>query len=221
MSEIMKVVLEAREEKGKQACKKLRPAGYTPCVLYGPGYRESVPAKVKTSDIAKVAASGRWETTTMMLTLPDGAEEMSIMREIQKDPITDKILHIDFLQLVKGHRITVNVPVQLIGRDECPGVKLGGLIDHLYREIAMEVLPNQIPNSLEVDVSSLDLGDQVQVKDIAVPEGATVLADEDEVVVAIIIPRLVTEEDEAEAEEVAADDVELVGEAADEEEEGE
>ncbi|MGI6784722.1 MAG: 50S ribosomal protein L25 [Aminivibrio sp.] len=219
MSEILKVVLEAREEKGKQACKKLRPAGYTPCVLYGPGYRETVPGKVKTSAIAKVAASGRWETTTMMMTLPNGAEEMAIMREIQKDPITDKILHIDFLQLVKGHRITVNVPVELVGRDECAGVKLGGIIDHLYREISIEVLPSQIPNSIEVDVSALGLGEQIQVKDLPVPEGAQMLTSEDEVVVAVIIPRGVSEEEEAGEAGDAEVEVVAKGKAKDEGEE--
>ena len=219
MSEMLKVVLEAREEKGKQACRKLRPEGYTPCVLYGPGYRESVPGKVKTSSVAKVAASGRWETTTMMVTLPDGAEEMAIMREIQKDAITDKILHIDFLQLVKGHKITVNVPVELLGRDVCEGVKLGGIIDHLYREISMEVLPSQIPNSVEIDVSSLGLGENIQVKDLPVPEGATVLTDEEEVVVAVIIPRGVSEDEEEEAAEGAEVEVVAKGKAKDEEEE--
>lgn len=218
MSEMMKVVIEAREEKGKQSCRKLRPAGYTPCVLYGPGYRETVPGKVKTASVAKVAASGRWETTTMLVTLPGGAEEMAIMREVQKDPITDKILHIDFLQLVKGHKITVNVPVELVGRDVCEGVRLGGVIDHLHREISMEVLPSQIPNSVIVDVSSLGLGQHIQVKDIAIPEGATILDDGDEFVVSVIIPRSVSAAEGEEAAEQGEVEVVAKGKAKSEEE---
>ncbi len=217
MSEIMKVVLEAREGKGKEACSKLRPAGYVPCVVYGPEYRESVPAKVKVSDISKIAASGHWETQTMLLTLPGGKEEMGLMREVQKDTITGRILHIDFLQLVKGHKISVNVPVELVGRDSCAGVKLGGVIDHLLREISMEVLPGQIPDSVSVDVSSMKLGAQVHVKDIAVPEGAAVLSDPDEVVVAVIIPRGVAEGEEM-AEEQKEVEVVAKGKAKEEEE---
>ena len=217
MSENVKVVLEAREGKGKEACSKLRPAGYVPCVVYGPEYPESVPAKVKLSDIAKVAASGHWETRTMLLTLPGGKEEMAIMREVQKDILNGKILHVDFMQLVKGHKLTVNVPVELVGRDVCAGVKLGGVIDHLLREISMEVLPGQIPDSVAVDVSSMKLGAQVHVKDIAVPEGASVLSDPDEVVVAVIIPRGVAEGEEM-AEEQKEVEVVAKGKAKEEEE---
>ncbi|MDK2958981.1 MAG: large subunit ribosomal protein [Synergistaceae bacterium] len=208
MSEIVKVVLEAREGKGKEACSKLRPAGYVPCVVYGPDYPESVAAKVKLSDISKVAASGHWETQTMLLTLPGGKEEMGIMREVQKDILNGKILHVDFMQLVQGHKITVNVPVELIGRDVCAGVKLGGVIDHLLHEISMEVLPGQIPDSVAVDVSSMKLGAQVHVKDIAVPQGASVLSDPDEVVVTVMIPRGISEAEETGEEQK---EVEVVG----------
>jgi len=176
-----------------------------------------VPAKVKVSDISKIAASGHWETQTMLLTLPGGKEEMGLMREVQKDTITGRILHIDFLQLVKGHKISVNVPVELVGRDACAGVKLGGVIDHLLREISMEVLPGQIPDSVAVDVSSMKLGAQVHVKDIAVPEGAAVLSDPDEVVVAVIIPRGVAEGEET-AEEQKEVEVVAKGKAKEEEE---
>ena len=207
MSEMMKVVLESREEKGKGACKKLRPAGYTPCVFYGPQYPEAVRAKVKTAQIAKVVQSGRWETHAMTLSLPGGKEEMGLMREVQKDSITDKILHIDFLQLVKGHKITVNVPVELEGRDVCIGAKQGGVIDLLLREIPVEVLPSQIPSSFVVDVSNMDLGDLTLVKDIPLSDGIDLLVDPDEVVVSVVVPRIVVEE---EAEEEEEQEVEVV-----------
>lgn len=209
MSEMVQVVLEARAEKGKEACKKMRPA-YTPCVVYGPDYRESVPAKVKTSDIAKIANSGYWETQTLNLTIPGGKQEMCLMREVQKDHLTGRILHIDFLQLVKGHKLTVNVPVELKGRDECKGVKLGGVIDMLLREVAVEVIPSQIPDSFHVDVSSLGLGSQFHVRDLTLPEGVEVLADPDEVIVAVVVPRGVSEEEEAEAAAAEEKEVEVV-----------
>jgi large subunit ribosomal protein L25 len=153
----------------------------------------------------------------MLLTLPGGKEEMAIMREVQKDILNGKILHVDFMQLVKGHKLTVNVPVELVGRDVCAGVKLGGVIDHLLREISMEVLPGQIPDSVAVDVSSMKLGAMVHVKDIAVPEGASVLSDPDEVVVAVMIPRGVSEAEET-AEEQKEVEVVAKGKAKSEEE---
>lgn len=208
MSEMVNIVLEAREEKGKEACKKMRPSGFIPCVVYGPEYRESVVARVKASDITKIANSGHWETQAVNVVLPGGKEEMCLMREVQKDTLNGKILHVDFLQLVKGHKITVNVPVELKGRDVCTGVKMGGIIDHLLRELQMEVLPGQIPNSVTVDLSSLGIGVQVHVKNIDVPTGASILTDPNEVVVAIILPRggvesEVGEEEQKEVEIVA------------------
>lgn len=218
MSEMVKIVLEPREEKGKEASRKVRSSGYIPCVVYGPDYIDSLPGKVKAAEIGRVIATSRWETQTIQVTFPGGKDEMCLMREVQKDFLNGKVLHIDFVQLVKGHRINVNIPVQLIGRDECPGVKLGGVIDHVLREISMEVLPGQIPESIVVDVSRLGLGDQIQVQDLPVPAEAEVLAEPDEVVVVVMIPRGVEEEETAETE---VKEVEVVGKgkAKDEEEE--
>ena len=219
MSEMVKIVLEPREEKGKEASRRVRNAGYIPCVVYGPDYIESLPGKVKAAEIKKILVSSRWETLALQVTFPGGKDEMCLMREVQKDILNGDILHIDFVQLVKGHRINVDIPVVLTGRDECPGVKLGGVIDHLLREISMEVLPGQIPESIVVDVSRLGLGDQIQVQDLPVPEEAEVLADPEEVVVSVMIPRGVEEdEDEGEGEDM---EVEVVGKgkAKDEEDE--
>ena len=219
MSEMVKIVLEPREEKGKQESRKIRNSGYIPCVVYGPEYIESLPGKVGASRINKILAASRWETLTLQVTFPSGKEEMCLMREVQKDILNGKILHIDFVQLVKGHRINVNIPVELIGRDECPGVKLGGVIDHVLREISMEVLPGQIPESIVVDVSTLGLGEQIQVQDLPVPAEAEVLAEPDEVVVAVMIPRGVEEEEEESETEEKEVEVVAKGKAKDEEEE--
>ncbi len=221
MSEMVKIVLEPREEKGKQASIKVRNSGYIPCVVYGPDYIESLPGKVKAVEINRILAAARWETLALQVAFPGGKDEMCLMREVQRDILNGKILHIDFVQLVKGHRINVDIPVVLIGREECPGVKLGGVIDHLLREISMEVLPGQIPESIVVDVSALGLGEQIQVQDLPVPEEAEVLADPEDVVVAVMIPRGV---DEDEDEDVAADEdmeVEVVGKGKGKDEEGE
>ncbi|NLM70803.1 MAG: 50S ribosomal protein L25 [Synergistaceae bacterium] len=224
MSNAISITLEERKESGKIACKKLRPAGYTPCVFYGPEYKDSIPAKVKTEDVAKLIKAGGWETVTLNATLPDGKQEMCLMREVQKNFLDDSLLHIDFMQLVKGRKINVNVPVQIVGRETCEGAKQGGLIDHILREISMEVLPGRIPDMITVDVSDLGLGDQLFVRDLDLPSDASLLVDEDEMVVAVMVPRGVTDE-EAEEEAIAEDEeereVEVVakGKAKDEEEE--
>ena len=207
MPEMVSIILEERKETGKEVCKKMRRAGYVPCVFYGPEYAESISAKVKTASIAKLVNSGQWETEMLDISLPDGRKEMALMREIQKDFLNDAILHIDFIQLVKGHKITVNVPVTITGRDVCEGVKLGGVVDHVLREIPMEVMPGSIPDFIQVDISSLGLGEQLHVRNLPIPDDVTPLVGEDEIVVAIIIPRGIVEEEETEEE----GEIEVVG----------
>ncbi|HCL79991.1 MAG TPA: 50S ribosomal protein L25 [Synergistaceae bacterium] len=222
MANLVSIVLKAREERGKEKCKKLRSEGI-PCVFYGPEYVQSIPCTANTVEMTKLANS-RWETQALDATLPNGKKEMCLIREIQKDPISRQILHVDFLQLVKGHKISVNVPVHIVGRDKCPGVKAGGVIEHILREIEMEVLPSSIPEMVTVDVSDFELGHQFHVKDLAVPEGAEILVDADEIVITVAIPRSVVEE-EAEAvvaegaEEVKEVEVVAKGKAKNEEEE--
>ena len=219
MSDIISIVLEERKGSGKNLCKKLRPEGYTPCVFYGPDYKESIPAKVKTSDVAKIIKAGGWETVTLGATLPDGNSEMCLMREVQKDFLDDSILHIDFMQLVKGRKITVNVPVHIVGRETCHGVKQGGVIDHILREIPMEVLPGRIPDSITLDITEMGLGSQLFVRDMDIPADATVLVPEDEIAVAVIVPRgLIEAETEEEEEEEKEVEVVAKGKAKHEEE---
>ena len=220
MTEMVNIVLEERTEKGKEKCRKLRPAGYTPCVVYGPDYPESLPAKVKTLEIQRIANSPHWETMTVNMVLPNGKQEMGLLREVQKDFLNGRLLHLDFLQLVKGHKITVNVPVEIIGKESCPGVKLGGVVDQILREIEMEVLPGQIPDSLTVDVSALGLGQQVHVKDLTFPGDVSVLTEPEEVIVAIVIPRGVVEAETAAEEEPKEVEVLAKGKAKESEEEG-
>ncbi len=200
MSENISITMEERSETRKGACKKLRPAGFTPCVFYGPEYVQSIPGKVRTAEVVKLVNSGRWETAAIDIALPDGKREMCLIREVQRDILNDDILHIDFMQLVKGRRISVNVPVHVTGREACAGVKQGGVVDHILREIPLEVLPGQIPDSIEIDISTLGLGAHVFVRDLPIPEGATLLLDEGEIAVSVIIPRGVIEAEAAEEE---------------------
>lgn len=217
MADMVKIVLEERNEKGKQAVKKLRPTGYVPAVFYGPEYRDAVTVKVKASDIAAVIRSGHWETVRFNASLPNGREEMCLMRNIQRSLLNNEIIHIDFIQLLKGHKIAVNIPVVLEGREDCVGLKHGGIIEQLLYEVEIEVLPTEIPNSVSIDVSGLNVGEGFSVKDLALPKSADILVDLEELVVTVAQPKAEVEEEE---EEVEAGEVEVVakGKAKEEEE---
>ena len=206
MSERVTLVMEPREKSGKGENGRLRRAGYTPCVLYGPGMEQNVHGKLKTRDLQRILA-GRWESLRLTVKLPSGEEEMCIIREAQRNPLTDQPLHVDFLRLLKDRKINVNIPIEATGRDRSPGVKDGGVLETM-RELEVSTLPMSIPDVIEVDVSGLGVGDAIHVRDLSLPEGVEALADPEEIVAIVATSSGV--EDAAEGEQPGAADVEVV-----------
>ncbi len=217
MADVVTLVMESREKTGKGENGRIRRAGYVPCVIYGPEISPNILGKVNTREIERILA-GRWESTRLTVKLPDGREELCIIREAQRNPLTDQPLHIDFLHLVRGRKITVNIPVEVTGRDDSQGIKDGGVLEAVH-ELEVETLPMSIPDVITVDVSGLNIGDAIHVSDLKLPENVTALADPEEVVAIIVTSRGV-EDAEPEEEATAAADVEVVakGKAAKEEE---
>ena len=212
--------MESREKTGKGENGRIRKAGYVPCIIYGPEIKENIKGKVNMRELEKILA-GRWESTRLNVKLPDGAEELCIIREAQRHPLTDMPLHVDFLHLVRGRKITVKIPVEVTGREESQGVKDGGVLEFTH-ELEVETLPMSIPDVITVDVSGLNIGDAIHVKDLKLPENVTALSDPEEVVAIVVTSRGV-EEAAPEEEAPAAADVEVVakGKAAKEDEEEE
>jgi large subunit ribosomal protein L25 len=192
--------MEPRTASGKGAAKRLRKEGFTPCVFYGPELPEPVIGKVNTTQTTRLLESGHWETMRLTLKLPSGSEEMSIIREVQRNPLTGGIVHLDFMRLLKGRKITVNVPVRIHGKEGCPGIKDGGVLENIH-EIEIETLPLNIPEFIDVDISKLALGEMIHVKDLEAG-GFLFLADPEEVVAIVATPRAVAEETPGEEKEV-------------------
>ena len=217
MANAVTLVMESREKTGKGENGRIRRAGYVPCVIYGPEISPNILGKVNMREIERILA-GRWESTRLNVKLPDGREELCIIREAQRHPLTDQPLHIDFLHLVRGRKITVNIPVEVTGRDDSQGIKDGGVLEAVH-ELEVETLPMSIPDVITVDVSGLNIGDAVHVSDLKLPENVTAVADPDEVVAIVVMSRGV-EDAAPEEEATAAADVEVVakGKAAKEEE---
>lgn len=201
--------LEYRENLGKNRSKRLRKEGYLPAVFYGPDYKEAVPVKVSVDEILPHIHSSHWKTLMFNVTFPDGKKEMAMIRDYQRDPISRQVLHIDFYQLVKGHRVLVAVPIVLINRESCLGVKKGGVLIQSLHELEMEVLPTEMPDEIHVDIAGLDIGDSLRISDINLPESALVSVDLEDTVVQIV--EAVEEEVEAEAAEEVEREVEVIG----------
>ncbi len=207
MADVVTLVMESRDKTGKGENGRLRRAGYVPCILYGPEVKENIKGKLNMREVEKILA-GRWESTRLTVKLPDGSEELCLIREAQRHPLTDMPLHVDLLHLVRGHKITVNIPVEATGRENSQGIKDGGVLE-VAHELEVETLPMSIPDVITVDVSGLNVGDAIHVKDLVLPEGVEALADPEEVVAIVVTSRGV-EDAVPEEEAPAAADVEVV-----------
>lgn len=212
----------ARENTGKGAARTLRRQGQVPAVIYGHG-REPLSLTLNARDLDKMLGHIQAESTVIEVTV-GGQTAKTLIREIQRHPIRRQILHVDFQALVAGEKVTVNIPIVLVGIPE--GVRLeGGVLDQTLRELEIEVDPSDIPDHAELDVTNMVIGDSLHVSDIKLPANVKVLDDPETSVAVLAAPRAVIEETPvAEAVEGAAEgtgEPEVIGKGPGDEEEGE
>src|SRR5258705_5433463 len=189
----------ARENTGKGAARTLRSQGQVPAIIYGHG-RDPQALTLNARDLDKMLGHIQAESTVIEVTV-GGQTAKTLIREIQRHPIKRQILHVDFQALVAGEKVTVSIPIVLLGIPE--GVRLeGGVLDQTLREIEIEVDPSSIPDHVEYDVTNMVIGDSVHISDLKVPEGVEVLDDPETSVAVLAAPRAVIEETPAVAEAV-------------------
>lgn len=182
------LVVEARAAIGKGAARKLRAAGRIPAVLYGRG-RDSLPLALDPRALDRILrASGA--NTLLDLTIeghPELRDTVALVKDLQRHPLRGGIVHADLYAVDLTRAVTVDVPVHLVGKPR--GLDFGGILEHSLREIALECLPRSIPEAIEVDVSQMEVGDVIHVREIALPEGVTLVTDGDLGVVHIALPQ--------------------------------
>ena len=208
---------EVRNDRGKGVARKLRAAGRVPGVVYGHG-REPQSLSLVARDLDKLLSSIAAGSTVIELTL-GRATTKTLIREIQRHPFKKQVLHIDFMELVAGEKVIVDIPLVFVGIPE--GVRLSGaLLEQIVHSIEVNVDPSNIPNHIDVDVTNLAMGHSLHVRDLVLPEGLEVLTDEDTTICAVIAPRAVLEETPAAAGDAAAavGEPELIRKAKDEDE---
>jgi len=187
-----------REKTGKEIAKKLRKKGLIPAIIYGP-HINPIPISVKFSELESILNKHKGETLLFNLEIISGEsfKIQAILKEYQTDPITDKIIHIDFLAIHEKNLITIDVPLEFIGKPI--GITKGGVLEILLHELSIECLPSNIPDKIQVDITNLDIGDVLHVKDIKVPEGIRIAEDLEKTVVTIVteaVEELIEEETE-------------------------
>ena len=191
----------ARDNGGKGAARKLRADGRIPAVVYGHG-REPQPLSINTRELERLLDHIAAESTVIDLDI-DGKGARTLIREIQRHPFKRQILHVDFQELVAGEKISVRVPIVLVGVPD--GLRMdGGMLDQTMRELEIEVDPSNIPNHIELDVTKLTIGSSVHVRELPLPEGVEVLDDEDASVCVVSAPRAAVEATAVEGEATEA-----------------
>lgn len=190
-----------RSESGKGAARALRRAGSVPAVIYG-HKREPMSLAIPTRELERLLERVSAETTVVELSI-DGKVSRTLIREIQKHPFKKQLVHVDFQELVAGEQITVNVPLVVVGTSI--GVRsFAGVLDQTMRELEVTVDPSAIPNHIDVDVSELNIGDSIHVRDLTVPAGVTVITDGDATVLVVAAPKVNATDAAADAATAAA-----------------
>jgi large subunit ribosomal protein L25 len=203
---------EARTGRGKGVARKLRATGRIPGVVYGRG-TESRAVTLDPAALSKLLRASHSGMNTLIDLSLGGRQAVVLVRDIQRDPVSGRWLHADLYEVDLTRTIEVQVPLHLVGKPV--GIELGGILDHPLREVTVACLPRAIPDSIDVDVSALGVGDSIHVRDLALPEGARILSDPDLAVASVVLPKA---EEERPAEvapaEGAAAPAEGAGEAA-------
>jgi len=209
---------EIREKTGKEIGKRLRTQGMIPAIFYGPR-SETLPLVVDPKELSKALHTEAGENALIDLNIRKGGESLQkvvMLKELQMHPIQRRALHADFYEVSMDVMINVEVPVHLLGKPE--GVKVGGILEQVQRAIQIQCLPGDIPRSIDVDVSSLMIGDSIHVKDLTV-EKFRILSDAN-FTIATVVPPAAEVKPAEEAVEAEGEVKEAEGEAKEAKEEG-
>jgi large subunit ribosomal protein L25 len=203
-SQTTKLSITPREPEGSRATRRLRRTGRVPGILYG-GNSDPLTFSVDARELRHALAA----TGAVLEVVDEGNATPAILKSAQYHPVRGETMHVDLLRVNLDVAIHAVVPLELTGGEDSPGVKEGGVLEQITRELNIEALPTSIPESISYDVSDLEINDTVTLSQVPMPEGIVLLDDAEETVVATLTPpRVETVDDELEAE------TERVGEGA-------
>ena len=189
-----KLKAELREGAGKGFARRIRMAGRVPAVVYGHG-SDPLHVSVDSKELFHLLHTEAGMNVLIDLRV-DGDHFLAMPREIQRDHLRGRFLHVDFLRIARDEKISVEVPIHLVG--ESHGVKEGGVIEHHLWTLHMECFPQDVPGSIEADISRLGIGDSLRVEDLRIDPKLTVLTPTDETVVSVVTPQVLLVEGEVE-----------------------
>lgn len=218
MSELM-IEVEKREAQGKNANRRLRAEGLIPAVVYGGG-KEPVPIQIQRRTLLDLMRAGGSEHAVFLLKLAGSSSKRHTMiRDLQVDPVSREIIHIDFQRILMTEVVRVEIPVELEGTPL--GVKNeGGMLDFVTREVEVECLPGNLPSRLTLDVSALHVGQHLEASAVELPPDVKLVTEPERVIVSVAHSRLAVEAEAAEEElliEAEREEPEVIGRGKEEE----
>lgn len=201
--ESIQLKAKVRKSVGNSPSRVLRREGEVPAVIYGPG-KDSVLLSVSVKDLENILKKTNVGQAILNLEIQNGGESTrtAMIKELQIHPVSRKYLHVDFYEIAMDRKIKVKVPV--VTQGIAKGVDFGGMLQVISREIEVLCLPLRIPKSIEIDITELNVGDAVHVRDIVLPEGVEISADVNYTVVTVLATKVEEKVSEEEVEEEAA-----------------
>lgn len=202
-----------REKTGKGQARQLRRQGLVPAVLYGPKI-DAVPLTISVKELQTIYKASGSEHMVLSLIINNGGTQRktAMIKELQTAPVTDDYLHVDFYEVALDQAIQVNVPVEAVGTSK--GVERGGYLQVVRHDLEVSCLPTDVPSSIAIDISDLDIGDSIHVDEITVGDEVTLLYETNFTVITVVAPT--AEEEEPEEEELEEGEEAEVGEGEEE-----
>ena len=191
MPDQVSLAVRPRPGNGKGEARSLRRQGRVPAIAYGAGLA-ATPVSVDALELYHALRTDAGTNAIIQMQI-DGTPHLTLAREIHRHPVRRDILHVDFVAVSKDVKVTVDVALHLVG--EAPGQDEGGVLDQVRHTVAIEVLPLEVPESFELDISDMQIGDVKRIHDLQVPEGVTILDDSEEPVVTLNPPHAEIPED--------------------------
>ena len=168
------VTAEVRAEMGKGATRRLRRRGLVPAILYGAG-KGNQPLQLDADSIRKRLENEAFFSHIITVKV-DGSDTRAVVKSLDRDPVTDRVTHLDFLRISSTQEITMNVPLHFLNEDDAPGAREGGVISHLMLDVEVSCLPKDLPEYIEIDLGQLEIGMTVHLSEVVLPDGISLTA---------------------------------------------
>ena len=187
MVQTIRIEASSRERAGKGAARATRRDGRVPAVIYG-AKQDATLIALDPRDVVKELQKGGWQSHLYEVAVQGGGTERTLMRDVQFHPVTDRPLHVDFQRLAPGQLIRVRVPVQFANEGTCPGLKAGGVLNVVRREVEVMADPDNVPSAFEIDLADAGIGDSLRWSAVRDAFGTRAVVDRDFVVATIAAP---------------------------------